>query len=243
MQKLVAASKADGMTPERVMAATYKSLAKLNEFFTALDGGAHKAHHTRQLAMLPNAVKVFAVEASESLAAGLVAMNIPKVEVVNAAIQDDPARTEVTFRVSPSHPGRSAISPIWKDDKTVEYVDVRSRATTIDRICDGHKVNFIKLDLEGGEFRALEGGVKTLAAGRPWIAFENSNRARKVGGFSQQEFYDFFTANGYTLLTFWGEPYTPENEFAYWYAAAAPNEQRYLVAATLQDSVNACVPG
>jgi FkbM family methyltransferase len=242
MKRLVESSKQDGMLPERIMAKTYQTLAVMNPEFVALDGGAHKAHHTRQLAALPNAVKVFAVEASDTLASALEAMRMPNVEVINAAIQDDPACEEVVFRLSSSHPGRSGITPIWKDDQSVQYIDVRSRATTIDRICAGHKVNFIKLDLEGGEFRALQGATQTLAAGRPWIAFENSNRARKVGGFSQQEFYDFFTANGYALMTFWGEAYTPDNEFSYWYAAAAPVEQRYLVGMTLEDSVRACLP-
>jgi FkbM family methyltransferase len=231
------------MMPEKVMARTYTKLAEGLNAFSALDGGAHKAYHTRQLAALPNRRKVYAVEASESLATGLRAMQIPNVEVVCAAIQQDPACNEVVFRLSDSHPGRSGILPIWKDDASVHYTEVRAAATTIDRICEGQPINFIKLDLEGGEFRALQGGAKTLAAGRPWIAFENSIHARKSGGFTQQEFYDFFAANGYDLLTFWGEAYTPTNEFQYWYAAAAPVEQSTRVTSALRDSVNALVPG
>ena len=242
MKTFVAASRDDAMLPEKVMARAYTKLAEGLDAFAALDGGAHKAHHTRQLAALPNCRKVYAVEASESLATGLRAMQIPNVEVVCAAIQQDPACNEVVFRLSDSHPGRSGILPIWKDDASVHYTEVRAAATTIDRICEGQPINFIKLDLEGGEFRALQGGVKTLAAGRPWVAFENSTRARRAGGFTQQEFYDFFPANGYTLLTFWGDAYTPANEFEYWYAAAVPVEQVPRIASVLLDSVNALLP-
>jgi FkbM family methyltransferase len=216
----------------------YTRLAERNASFVAVDGGAHKGFHTKRLAAIPNCRKVFAIEAAKEWADGLDRLRLPNVEVVNAAIQEDPVREEVVFRLSPTHPGRSGILPIWANDPTVEYVDVPVAATTIDRICDGQQVDYIKLDLEGGEFRALQGAIKTLTTGRPWVTFENSTRAEKVGGYSQDEFRSFFGFAGYTLLTLWGEDYTPENAFSFWYAAAAPVELRDAVSAALSEAVN-----
>jgi FkbM family methyltransferase len=233
VKNLVDASRKVGMTPEHIMWHAYVKLSERNPTFTALDGGSHKGYHAKRLADLPNCRKVFAVEASSEWAQRLAEQRRPNIQVINAAIQDDPACNDVVFKLSPSHPGRSGIMPIWIDDPAVTYVDVSVPATTIDRICEGEKIDYIKLDLEGGEFRALKGAVNTMATGRPWMTFENSRRAPETGGYTLQEFRDFFTRAGYVAMTLWGEDFTPENQSSFWYAAAAPIEQRDAVSAAL----------
>jgi hypothetical protein len=87
-------------------------------------------------------------------------------------------------------------------------------------------LRFVKLDLEGGEFLALEGGVATLKTHRPLIVFEN-DQDRSAGnyGYSKEEWFRFFDGIGYTLFTLWGQPYGPSDwgrrDIPWYFMAAA----------------------
>ncbi|HEY6579171.1 MAG TPA: FkbM family methyltransferase, partial [Rhizomicrobium sp.] len=65
-----------------------------------------------------------------------------------------------------------------------------------------------KLDLEGGELRALQGGVAALNRFRPLVVFENDqeNSARDYG-YSRDEWFGFFEAGGYEVFDLWGRAY------------------------------------
>jgi hypothetical protein len=128
--------------------------------------------------------------------------------------------------LSDSHPGRSGISSIFQFDEAVSFRTVTVPATTIDAFTKErpYPVRFIKLDLEGGEFNAIRGGLTLLREDRPVIAMENSVYAPQLGRFTVQEYFDTFAAIDYVPITFLGERMTHENMFDMWYAWAAPAE-------------------
>jgi len=75
-----------------------------------------------------------------------------------------------------------------------------------------HPISFIKLDIEGYEFRALQGAKKILDGDKPIIVFENSReQAAILCDYIAEDFFRFFINTGYSLYDFWGQPFTLSN--------------------------------
>ena len=74
------------------------------------------------------------------------------------------------------------------------------------------KVRFLKADLEGGEFHALQGGRKLLGEHRPVLAIESALAwdAHQFG-YTQEEFFAFFREFNYELKDILGCPFRPSH--------------------------------
>lgn len=179
----------------------------------ALDGGAHVGRHAFPMAKCAGTTGlVLAVEAHPSLARELVKRarkrGLAHVEIVPAALSNQVGR--VSFHCPRQHAAYSGVRARRYDfNDDVQLIEVE--AATIDSLLVDRaslRLKFVKLDLEGGEFRALEGGAATLRSHRPLIVFENDqDRSAENYGYSKEEFFKFFDAIGYELFTLWGQPY------------------------------------
>jgi FkbM family methyltransferase len=198
-----------------------------------LDGGAHVGRHTFPMAERVGCDGVvLAVEAHPKLARGLVKRakkrGLPQVEIVAAALSDQIGR--VPFHCVKEHSAYSGIRARRYDfDDDVQMIAVA--ATTIDSLLADRglqRLRFLKLDLEGGEFRALEGGTATLKTDRPLIVFENDqDRSAANYGYSQEEWFGFFENTRYEVFTLWGEAYRRSDwgcRDIPWYFIAAPTD-------------------
>jgi FkbM family methyltransferase len=181
----------------------------------ALDGGAHVGRHTWPMAeRVGGSGRVLAVEAHPRLARDLVRRvrkrHLPQVEVIPMALYNVPGR--VRFQCVKEHPAYSGIEKRRYDfPERVKQTEVE--ATTIDALVPAgapQPFRFCKLDLEGGEFRALEGGRRALESHAPFIVFENDqdNSARDYG-YSRDDWFGFFAATGFELFTLWGNHFHP----------------------------------
>lgn len=92
-----------------------------------------------------------------------------------------------------------------------------------------HRIAFIKADLEGGEFHALQGGREMLAKHRPVVVMESSlNWDATLFAFSTAEFFSFFQSLSYGLKDILGCPFHP--------SAASRPYPHYLVAYPLEQA-------
>jgi FkbM family methyltransferase len=179
----------------------------------ALDGGAHVGRHSWPMAeCVGMSGRVLAIEAHPKLARDLARRvrkrHLPQVEVVGKALSDEPGR--VRFHCVKEHPAYSGIEQRRYDfADTVKETEVE--ATTIDALISAvpdRPFRLCKLDLEGGEFRALEGGRRSLEACAPLLVFENDqeNSARDYG-YSADDWFGCFAAIGFDVFTLWGGPF------------------------------------
>ena len=67
----------------------------------------------------------------------------------------------------------------------------------IDDIVAGRKVDFIKMDIEGSEYRALSGADRTLSRFKPAILIELNEAALKACGSTSRQVKEFLFARGY----------------------------------------------
>lgn len=173
----------------------------------------------------------------------------PELHLVRAALQNDPMITEIPWMSSHSHVGRSSIRAtdsdtpsIWTEHKDVAYRDETTvPAVTLDGMlaAETRALPFIKLDLEGADFLALQGARATLAAKRPLIAFENSSRAPQVHGYTLDDLSDFFAAQGYVPLNYVGAPMTHASWFDFYEAWAVPQEAQAHITTLINRAVTA----
>ena len=155
----------------------------------------------------------------------------PNVKVVYAAPQANPSRTAIEFNCSSSHPGRSGVGRLWDllTQGEVEYeAPMTVPATTIDRLVEEYDLNrldFIKLDLEGGEFPALRGGERALRDLRPLVVTEHGHLAPALNGFVIDEYLEWIRSVDYVPMSPVGVLVDSATPFPFWYIFLVPREQ------------------
>lgn len=226
----------DGFHPEKKIQEFYQSLYKIKG---AIDLGANNGFHTIGIAKAHPSSRVYAVEANETTFSEL-CTKVRQAELQNrvveifAAVQDDQNIKEIEFNNCIEQPGRSGVHPFWfeippENKVGMNYAPpVRVPATTIDQIVDKYgirELDFIKADLEGGEYSALRGGLKTMKAMRPIVVFERSLDAEKHYGYSKADWFQLFHEVDYKMISFDGLPLTDDNYYDFWYVFSAPTER------------------
>ncbi len=143
-----------------------------------------------------------AVEASPTKAQWLV-KKFPNVRVEQVAISDQVG--SATFEENIRRPGYSRLQGSNPStDPVVRYdVDV----TTLDNLAIPHRVDFVKIDIEGAELAAFRGGAKFIEANRPPIIFE-CGADDNIGLDRMGLFHHVTQKMGYNVFTFGDYLYT-----------------------------------
>lgn len=126
-------------------------------------------------------------------------------EVIEKAASDKPCT--LTFFIPESHMSSGAFFPLSDTADGWEKVDVQ--ADTLDTILSGVDVDFLKLDVEGAEYRALVGArelmarcdLRLLLEIAPWGDKELSHRPSDVLHLLCSYGYDFTVFENHYLFT------------------------------------------
>jgi FkbM family methyltransferase len=186
---------------ERMIQSFYTKVIRPGDVI--VDGGAHTGRHTIPLARLVGEaglviafepLRSAAVKLSRLLAAsGLDA----RVRLRSEALAHTRGRHD--FFVVNNMPEFSGLASRhyvgFVPDQTRIQVDLESIDSALGV---AGRVSFIKLDLEGGEFRALEGAESTLRTHGPCCAFENGLES-SADGYQAEDFFGYFRRVGYAL--------------------------------------------
>jgi FkbM family methyltransferase len=140
----------------------------------ALDGGAHVGTWSRPLCALFE--MVVAVEPSpdthEALVTNMQAFQCANVVCHNVALGSAPGRVSMTWderAASLQNTGGRYV----QDQGEIPRITIDSLALP--------SLGFLKLDVEGAEVDALQGGSETIVRHRPIILFENKGFCRRFG--------------------------------------------------------------
>jgi FkbM family methyltransferase len=117
-----------------------------------------------------------------------------KIVAKRLALSNQPG--ELTLYRSQSHPGTAALQPTSADDVVTELVPV----DTLDRVLSGEDVDFLKVDVEGGEFNVLTGASDIIRTQQPIVVCELLESFQERFGHSCQEIINFFQAEEYVGL-------------------------------------------
>jgi FkbM family methyltransferase len=164
-----------------------------------IDGGANIGLFTLVASRaVGDAGKIFAFEAAkenfERLSYQLQLNGCKNVNALHLALSDSPGQIEIKIHQKNNNSGM-----------TGAYLDVYSSseltpATSLDDFVATAgltELALIKLDIEGGEFRAVKGMVKTLEKFRPVLMVEFEPALLKRAGHSIEELEQLILASGY----------------------------------------------
>ena len=149
----------------------------IKEDFIVLDGGANLGFHTVQFAKLANKGKVYAFE-PQNLIYNVLSTNIlinnlsDVVEQYRVGLSDKNATETFTSMENPGVTmGEYCIN--WGGRGFTEKDGGEEATTTTIDSFNLSKLDFIKLDIQGFEYKALMGGINTIKNNMPTIFIEN----------------------------------------------------------------------
>ncbi len=193
---------------EQGIAAVYRSILRPGD--TAVDGGAHAGKHTIGIAEAVGAAgRVVAFEPQEAarrrLVAALADRHIEWVDVRSCALSRPPARV-ATFLVFPDRPGVSGFERRTDAAGDLPAEEIVVQTSTLDAEVETGPVTFVKLDVEGAELDALEGGRRLLAEWHPVVHVEASYISWDPFGYGPKEMLALANEFGYEVVDVIGEP-------------------------------------
>lgn len=190
----------------------------------AVDGGAALGEHTFPMAAaVGRDGHVLAYEPFRPAAAflrhNLRERGLRQVAVVNAALSDH-AGTADFHHVRNSF-YFSGLRRRVRYPFEPEIDITRVKAVTLDaELAVVDRWRLAKLDLEGGEFRALQGGAAAIARHHPLLIVQSGRvAAAEAYGYDADVWFGFFDDLGYRLFTAFGDEIVP----ARWYDARTGN--------------------
>ncbi len=202
----------------------------------AIDGGAHYGQHLFHMATRVGiAGAVYAFEPQNALREFIslrmkeyVQVHPTTIVLSGSALSN--RRGKASFLHVPAAPALSGLSPRPALVKGMDMVPFDVIVTTIDDELKGapQRCGFIKLDVEGAEFDAIQGARRTLENDRPVVAFEwGQSLTEKASGYTRRQLFDFWDDIGYEMFDLFGRPFLadePDDWTRPYIFLAAPQE-------------------
>jgi|GEM_PF-490181 len=140
-----------------------------------VDVGAHEGDVLQEMVSLAPKGRHHAFEPLPRLAQAL-RQRFPRAKIHQVALSDE--NGEARFHHVVNSPGYSGLLKRDYDrlDPVFEMILVR-KARLDDLIEQDEPVDLIKVDVEGGEYHVLRGGMETLKRCKPWVVFEAGSKS------------------------------------------------------------------
>lgn len=156
-----------------------------------IDIGAHQGIILKEMLALAPHGKFFAFEPLPHLAKSL-GKNFPEIDVYELALSDK--SEEIEFQYVVNDPAYSGIRQRIYDRPNPEIKKITMVTNQLDNIIPSDLlISFIKIDIEGAEYLAMRGGIKTIQRSRPVIVFEAGQKSTSCYDIGPEEIFDFLT--------------------------------------------------
>jgi FkbM family methyltransferase len=165
-----------------------------------IDVGCHKGEVLQALIdHIPNG-KFYGVEPIPELHAQLQNLFRDEAIILPYALSD--RRGESSFVHVKKDPAYSGLVRRKYDFRDAQAEEIQVQVEMMDHLFqDLDRVDFVKIDVEGGEFGVLKGGLKLLSRHRPLIVFECGLGASDYYGTQPEELHQLLKSIGYKIYT------------------------------------------
>ncbi|MBR9805203.1 FkbM family methyltransferase [bacterium] len=162
-----------------------------------IDVGAHIGSVLNQFLQLAPNGRHIAVEPVAYKAQWL-RTQYPEVTVFDVALSDK--ESEAIFHQLTKQSGYSSLTPPSLDDDDENDVTWSVKTSLLDHLIpSGQRVDFIKIDVVGGELGVLKGSTRIIAEQKPAILFESNQFCLQAADVNSEEIFDFFNSVGYAI--------------------------------------------
>jgi FkbM family methyltransferase len=165
-----------------------------------IDVGAHAGDILRRMSDLSPRGRHYAFEPLPHLSRQL-GESFPQAIVHRAAVSDKSGESEFLF--VENDPEYSGLRARIYDRPDPKITTIHVRVVTLDQIIPSNeRIAFIKIDVEGGEFHVIKGGIETIRRSNPIIVFEAGAGSTGQYGVKPDDIYPLLTEIlGYELST------------------------------------------
>lgn len=168
----------------------------VTDFRLAVDGGAHVGTWSKAMCGVFNRVIAFepSPDTAEALRENMRQFRCSNVVVMEAALSDRHETVRMTFEDSPQ--------AVESKNTGARYMAQGGEITalTLDSL-KLESLGFLKLDIEGAEYKAFCGAKETLKRCRPVILFEDKRKCQHRFGVRRSALYELLRSLGYKHAT------------------------------------------
>jgi FkbM family methyltransferase len=199
---------------ETILADNFQRFLKMGDWVA--DVGAHTGVHTaRMVRSVGTTGRVIAFEPLPKCYQSLLKSfrNYPNVEIINAALSNF-CGSNTAFTEATGTPAESGLKRRgFNFPERAKPREIRVDVTTLDRAI-GHweRLDYLKIDIEGGELDCLDGGAEILSRHRPIISFECGHDAFTHYGKAISDFLAYATATDSKIFDLFGREICTEEE-------------------------------
>ncbi len=200
-----------------------------------IDGGANLGLVLEQMCALAPEATHFAFEPIPHLYQQLI-RTFPDQHIFDTALGDETGRA--SFKHVVNAPAYSGLRERNYNGQAMQVSEIVVKVARLDDLIPpGNSIAFIKLDLEGGEYHALRGGMRLIREQRPFIAFEAGQGSTGSYGVTPEMLWDLLVGElglELSMMARWlnGLPRFSREEFLeayrseFFYLAYPPGHQR-----------------
>src|SRR5690606_23925056 len=176
----------------------------LNEDSNCIDVGCHKGEILDLMLKFSPKGQHFAFEPLPHLYKNLVSTYSKKATIFPFALSTEAGQT--TFQFVKNAPAYSGIKNRRYDVAKPEIEEIHVEMNTIDALIPKEqRIDFVKIDVEGGELGVMKGGLQLLKQNQPTIIFECGKGASDFYGTSAEDLFSLITEEiGLKLYTLRG---------------------------------------
>lgn len=225
-----------GINYEKQVTKVYESV--LEDGHISIDVGGNKGIHTIPMSrkVAPSG-KVIVFEGNPEMAMRL-KNNIEQknlaqyCEIHSMAVSSYDGETE--FVVALDYPGYSGIKERVYDKPNMRLQKIRVTCHQLDTVLSHlNRCDFIKIDVEGGEYDVLQGGRNLIDKFKPVITFECGVKSYGNYGVKPENIADFFLSRNYVIYDVLGNELNSKEVFIHsdstpglWDYVAIPQEHQ-----------------
>jgi FkbM family methyltransferase len=181
------------------MAMAHRAMKTLSPDAVCVDVGAHTGEWLTYFTALSPEARHVAFEPLPHLVPGLRA-RFPDCVIHQAALAD--ATGAATFHYVVNDPGWSGLLEQERYFVTPQFERIRvDRVRLDDALAQSARVDFVKVDVEGGELGVLAGGLRTLERFQPIVYFEHARIHFLNYGDISLPLYELLSGAGYSVLS------------------------------------------
>jgi FkbM family methyltransferase len=200
---------------EALLEANYVALLSGRSGLGVIDIGAHKGRHAlaikRRLA--PSHLLMFEpLPEQRAMLEGLF-LHDPRAKVYGCALGNTCGTAE--FVVKTGAPEESGLRQrsFYNDGKCDDLKRITVPVSPLDAIAIPFKIDFIKIDVEGGEIDILKGAKRLLQRDSPIIAVEYGPGSYDAYGHGPGDLYDLAKTMNYALFDLFGNRFASRDEW------------------------------
>lgn len=154
-----------------------------------------------------------------------------QVDVFDCALGTECGFSEFVFNTnSPEESGLRERVYNDHESKNIEILRVR-RSTLDDCLAALDRLDYVKIDTEGGEVDIIRGGFGVIGRHRPILSIEYGASSYEVYGHTQDTLFDLMSDLDYSLFDLFGHPLSRREDWRacsdnyYWDFFGVPNEE------------------